>query len=43
MFVGSLNDYVELSDIEKLMPAHILYIEACYANGGFITSGLAAL
>lgn len=39
MFVVSLSYKVALSEIDRLMPAHVIYLEACYANGVFIASG----
>jgi uncharacterized protein YciI len=39
MFVVSLNYKVDLSEIDRLIPAHVVYLEACYANGVFIASG----
>lgn len=39
MFVVSLNYKVDLAEIDRLIPAHTIFLEACYANGLFIASG----
>lgn len=39
MFVVSLTYKVDLSEVDRLIPAHVIYLEACYANGVFIASG----
>ena len=39
MFIVSLHYKVDLVEVERLMPAHLVFLEACYANGVFIASG----
>ncbi|TSE11749.1 YciI family protein [Mesorhizobium intechi] len=39
MFVVSLNYKVPLAEIDRLQPAHVEWLKACYAEGIFIASG----
>ncbi|MBZ9670518.1 YciI family protein [Mesorhizobium sp. B3-2-1] len=39
MFVVSLNYKVPLTEIDRLAPGHIEWLEACYAEGIFVASG----
>lgn len=39
MFVVSLNYKVPLTEIDRLAPAHVEWLKACYAEGIFVASG----
>ncbi|RWX66332.1 hypothetical protein EN780_15485 [Mesorhizobium sp. M4B.F.Ca.ET.089.01.1.1] len=39
MFVVSLNYKVPLAEIDRLGPAHVEWLKACYAEGIFVASG----
>jgi len=39
MFVVSLNYKVPLTEIDRLAPAHVEWLKACYAEGVFVASG----
>jgi len=39
MFVVSLNYKVPLAEIDRLGPAHVEWLKACYSEGIFVASG----
>ncbi|AZO61322.1 MULTISPECIES: YciI family protein [unclassified Mesorhizobium] len=39
MFIVSLNYKVPLTEIDRLAPAHVEWLKACYAEGIFVASG----
>ncbi|MER9403006.1 YciI family protein [Mesorhizobium caraganae] len=39
MFVVSLTYKVPLAEIDRLAPAHMEWLKACYAEGVFVASG----